>query len=107
MSIKLNGVEITSNKLNSSNVTLENLDGVKVWPTAASRNEWVYLFASTSSGELAGDIIYITGYFNDDRNLMQDYITSNYPPDNYDDGQVIIVSDYDYDYLYYFQVGQK
>lgn len=40
MAIKLNGVEITSNKLNNSNVTLENLNGVKVFPTAVPATGW-------------------------------------------------------------------
>jgi hypothetical protein len=50
MGIKLNGVEITSNKLNNSDVTLEKLDGVKVWPTAVKTKQWVYLYYTTSRG---------------------------------------------------------
>lgn len=48
MAIKLNGVEITSNKLNSSNVTLENLDGVKVFPTAVPATGWAMVGASSN-----------------------------------------------------------
>ena len=43
MSIKLNGVEITSNRLNGSNVSEEKLNGVKVWPTAVPATSWSML----------------------------------------------------------------
>lgn len=111
MAIKLNGVEITSNKLNNSDVTLENLDGVKVWPTAVIGNEWVYLFMSTSTSEVitgeTGTRISITGHFGGNPNLMQSEITGDFPPDNYNVGQVMLIEDYDDGYFYYFQVGQK
>lgn len=110
MGIKLNGVEITSNKLNSSDVTLENLDGVKVWPTAVIGKEWVFLFSSTSAGEYEQGWVgpYIT-YSEDvggDIGGIIDDLNSNYPPNNYVVGQIAVVDDIYYDDYYYFQVVQ-
>ena len=111
MAIKLNGVEITSNKLNSSNVSEEKLNGVKVWPTAVGGNEWVYLFSSTSSGEYVtgetGTTVSIGGWFDGATMRMLYEITEDYPPDSYDIGRVIVVEDYNDRYYYYFQLLQK
>jgi len=110
MAIKLNGVEITSNKLNSSNVSEEKLNGVKVWPTAVIGNEWVYLFSSTSSGEyeqgwVGPYITYSADMGGDIEDMIYD-LNSNYPPNNYAVGQIAIVDDIYYDEYYYFQVVQ-
>lgn len=37
MAITINGTDISANRLNSSNITLESLDGTKVFPTATWR----------------------------------------------------------------------
>lgn len=53
MSIKLNSVDITSNKLNSVNVTIETLNGNTVWPTESwvTIKNWGYSYDGDTYGD--------------------------------------------------------
>lgn len=103
MAIKLNGAEITSNKLNSSNVTLENLDGVKVWPTETINLIW--RFVSQSSSEPYNYDLLIGAYISGDYEQGITHLNTNYPAGNYNEGFVAVVYDQStYDFFDYVTV---
>ena len=102
MAIKLNGVDITSNKLNSSNVTLEKLDGVKVWP--AETINLIWQFVGQSSSEPHNYDTYITAYIYGDFLVGIDHLVINYPAGDYYEGFVAVIHDFSTGYYFWFIV---
>lgn len=80
MAIKLNGTLISINRLNSSNITLENLNGVKVFPNI--NHVWVYLYETSSQPTV--DLPFVEDSGTPD--LWLGRIISTYPPNNYSIG---------------------
>lgn len=98
MAIKLNGVTITSNKLNDSNVSEEKLNGTKVWPTTLTK-QWVYLYYNTS--QIGYSLFYqITTY---DEQATVELMEQKFPAKNYDVGKFGEIQWYENFYLFQVQ----
>jgi len=90
MAIKLNGVEITSNKLNSSNVTLEKLDGVKVWPVETIKLRWQFVGSYSSEPDYYD--FFTSQYINGDYEQGLNWLHLNFQEDLIE-GFIAVIAD--------------
>lgn len=103
MAIRINGTTISTNRLNSSNITLERLNGATVYTsTQQSNRKWVMAYTMSSQPDVDLGIIELSsgssGWLSE--------ITTQWPPNNYAVGTTGCVWDGDTTYyVYQVQIG--
>lgn len=93
MAITINGTAVSTNRLNSSNITLESLNGAKLFPLI--NHIWVYLWDDSSEPPVG--LPFVNGTLGD--------LYVAYPPNNYPIGTMAAIFGGSYWRVYQIQEG--